>query len=153
MGIPLMTSWVELASLLAVIVGGAWAIWQWRESLCVKRMETLTKWLEMYSRARIFPTFTKCIDNADGKQAFYIGSLTFVNEDIEVQIDTMLTFFTQVCSLLENGFIGDNEMDIFEYQLRRIRNNKQICRYLADLKESFPTVFPYGALMRYAQCN
>lgn len=156
-------SWVDVVTLLSVIVGGGFAWWQWRQSCRVRRAEHLNVILSRYDTQATSIHFYQLINNTtyggtDG-DLFYLGGLRF--RDVmegdgrvivsEKDIDSMLLMFSQICYEQQNGTISNTEFAFFCYQIRRTLAHRQIKQYLYDYAEycaQYKIAFPYRALVR-----
>lgn len=156
-------SWVDVVTLLSVIVGGGFAWWQWRQSCRVRRAEHLNVILSRYDTQATSIHFYQLINNTtyggtDG-DLFYLGGLRF--RDVmegnrrvivsEKDIDSMLLMFSQICYEQQNETISNTEFAFFCYQIRRTLAHRQIKQYLYDYAEyctQYKIAFPYRALVR-----
>ena len=48
LGIQLADSWCEMATLATVIIGGGWALLQWRSAIRARRAETMARLFELW---------------------------------------------------------------------------------------------------------
>ena len=156
-------NWVEISTFCAVLIGGAFALWQWWRSCCVSRAEHLNAILERYGGKRMTDLFYRLVNNTtyggEDSEVFYLGGLRFQDikgdkpeENIrEDDIDSMLLLFSQICHEHERGTISDAEFAFFSYQIRRTLAHKQFKQYLFDFAEycgKYKIGYPYLPLAR-----
>lgn len=156
-------NWVEIATFFTVLIGGAFAWWQWWKSCRVSRAEHLDAILERYGSKRMTDLFYRLVNNTtyggEDSEVFYLGGLRF--QDIkgdkpednirEDDIDSMLLLFSQICHEHKRGTISDSEFAFFSYQIRRTLAHKQFKQYLFDFAEycgKYKIGYPYRALAR-----
>ena len=146
-------NWVEVATLVSIIVGGLFAWWQWRRSLAISKVEMLRSLVEKYESEEVRQFFYECIDSE--------GSLWWDEhcqrkdaEDVkfEREVDGFLSLFDNLCYLYFTGLIDEVEFNSFGYQVQRLLKNEQTSKYLEWLhtwcqKESL--VFPFWNLVMY----
>ena len=156
-------NWVEIATLCTVLIGGAFAWWQWRQNCHVSHAEHLNDILERYGSKRMTDLFYRLVNNTtyggEDSEVFYLGGLRFqdikgnMSEDNirENDIDSVLLLFAQICHEHEQGTISDSEFAFFCYQIHRTLAHKQFKQYLFDLSQhcgKFKIAFPYRALAK-----
>jgi ribosomal protein S20 len=148
-------SWVEIFAFAGVLIGGVWALLQWRRSIQDRRSHMLFEMLKFYFESRIYDTFTTYIDHprthlSEEEREFWTG-LKFYSPEVEQKIDEMLLFFSNVCYQKKKGFLPRNEGTIFRYQLVQILSDSQIRDYMAWLKDYAKESYPFGELDDYAK--
>lgn len=151
-------NWVEIATFCTVLIGGAFALWQWWRSCRVSRAEHLNEILEKYDIKTMTDLFYRLVNNAsyggEDSEVFYLGGLRFNNQSDgvgEKGIDSMLLLFSLICYERERGTISDAEFDFFSYQIRRTLAHRQFKQYLFDFAEycgKYGIGYPYLALAR-----
>ena len=74
-------NWVEIATFCSVVIGGAFAWWQWRRSCRVSRAEHLNAIFARYSDKKMTTLFYRLVNNSsyggEGSDVFYLGNLRF----------------------------------------------------------------------------
>ena len=148
-------SWIEIFAFAGVLIGGVWALLQWRRSIQDRRSHMLFELLKFYFESRIYDTFTTYIDHprthlSEEEREFWTG-LKFYSPEVEQKIDEMLLFFSNVCYQKKKGFLPRNEGTIFRYQLVQILSDSQIRDYMAWLKDYAKESYPFGELDDYAK--
>lgn len=148
-------SWVEIATFCTVLIGGAFALWQWLRTCCVSRAEHLNAILERYESKGKTDLFYRLVNNAsyggEDAEKVYLGGLRFETTEGEKAIDSMLLLFSQICHEHERGAISKAEFDFFCYQIRRTLAHKQLKQYLLDFARHcgmHKIGYPYLALAR-----
>ena len=157
-------NWVEIATFFTVLIGGAFAWWQWWKSCRVSRAEHLNAILERYRDKKMTDMFYRLVNNSSygGKdsEVFYQGGLRFKaikgekgpEDDVcESDIDSMLTLFSQICYEHECGTISAQEFAFFCFQIRRTLAHVQFKKYLFDFAEycgQYDVAYPFLALSR-----
>ena len=162
LGIQLADSWCEMATLATVIIGGGWALLQWRSAIRARRAETMARLFELCQQKEVYLTFNfYVLGEAKLPKPFYLGNLEFADPEgkghkpanVKTRIDTMLTFFNQVCYMKEHGIIDKDEFGVFERQMRRLFDSPQIKDYLRDLRKDSDSASPYEFLVDFAKRN
>ena len=151
-------NWVEIATFCTVLIGGAFALWQWWRSCRVSRAEHLNEILEKYDVKTMTDLFYRLVNNTSygggNSEVFYLGGLRFNNQLVgvsEKEIDSMLLLFSLICYEHERGTISDVEFNFFSYQIRRTLAHRQFKQYLFDFAEycgKYKIGYPYLALAR-----
>ena len=156
-------NWADVVTLFGALIGGLFALWQWRRACRVSRAEHLNAVLGRYDTQKMTNLFYRFVNDVayggDGSEEFYLGHLRFKkvregteNElDMERDIDSMLSLFTQICHEHECAAISRGEFAFFCYQIRRTLAHGQIKQYLFDLAEycgRHDVAFPFLALVR-----
>ena len=162
LGIQLADSWCEMATLATVIIGGGWALLQWRSAIRARRAETMARLFELCQQKEVYLTFNfYVLGEKKLPKPFYIGNLEFADPEgkdhkpanVKTRIDTMLTFFNQVCYMKDHGIIDKDEFGVFERQIRRLFDSPQIKDYLRDLRKDSDSASPYEFLVDFAKRN
>ncbi len=157
-------NWVEIATFCSVVIGGAFAWWQWRQSCRVSRAEHLNTILKRYHDKKMTDLFYRLVSNppqgGEGSEVFYQGEFHFQTikgkkspeDDIcENDIDSMLTLLSQICYEHERGTISEEEFVFFSYHTWRTLAHKQFKKYLLDFAKycgEHRIGCPYLALIR-----
>jgi hypothetical protein len=117
-------SWVEIFAFAGVLIGGVWALLQWRRSIQDRRSHMLFEMLKFYFESRIYDTFTTYIDHPEKhlseEECEFWNGKEFYSPEVEQKIDEMLLFFSNVCYQKKKGFLPRSEGTIFRYQLVEI---------------------------------
>lgn len=133
---------VGFTTLFFGIIGGGFALYQWRKSNVYKRGEIVKNLIEKVRDDEDIATIMDIIDwnNGlvyDGK--FYIEDTDVANtisiEDNELfkKIDKTLSHFSYICYLKHNNTLTDKDMKIFDYEIRRLVDNEHVVNYLYSL--------------------
>lgn len=157
LSLNIANSWIEIFAFTGVLIGGVWALLQWRRSIEDRRSHMLFDVLKFYFDSRIYDTFTTYIDHPkiqllNGAYEFWNG-LKFNPPQAEQKIDEMLLFFSNVCYQKKKGFLPRKEGTLFRYQLVQVLSNPQIRDYMAWLKDLTKDKYPFGELDDYAKCK
>lgn len=148
-------SWVEIFAFAGVLIGGVWALSQWRRSIQDRRSHMLFEMLKFYFESRIYDTFTTYIDHPEKhlseEECEFWNGKEFYSPEVEQKIDEMLLFFSNVCYQKKKGFLPRKEGTIFRYQLVEILADPQIRDYMRWLKVIAKASYPFGELDDYAR--
>lgn len=162
LGMQAAGSWCEVATLATVVIGGGWALLQWRSAIRAQRAETMARLFELCEQKEVYLTFNfYVLGEKKLPKPFYIGNLEFADPEgkdhkpanVKTRIDTMLTFFNQVCYMKDHGIIDKDEFGVFERQMRRLFDSPQIKDYLRDLRKDSDSASPYEFLVDFAKRN
>ena len=153
LSLNIANSWVEIFAFASVLIGGVWALLQWRRSIEDRRSHMLFDVLKFYFDSRIYDTFTTYIDHPSKEDSEFWNGLKFNPPQVEQKIDEMLLFFSNVCYQKKKGFLPRKEGTLFRYQLVQILSDPQIRDYMAWLKDFAKDGYPFGELDDYAKCN
>ncbi len=115
-----------------------------------KRLTTLSaRWKMLRS-----PTGVKACYRIDYEENWY--DQAFHGSPEETEMDEYLTSLAFVCFLKKRGDIGENEMNVFSYELDRTLKNPQVIDYLYNLhhySKASGGKSPFDALEAYARTN
>ncbi len=133
----------EAFSLLFGVIGGGFALFQWRRSVIYKRTEIVR---DLIADVRGNETIATIMDIIDWNKGFiYNGSFSVVSSSSQISLGTItddklmkmidytLSLFSYICYLKEARTIKNKEMYFFEYEIRRLMDNPQIQNYLYSL--------------------
>ena len=118
---------ISLLSLFAIVVGGVFALVKWNSNVKVRRAEYIDKLYTKRSDERtrnVLYTF-------DQTENWY--SLYREDKKFEIEVDDALAFFSYICYLKNEGLLKKKEFTFFEYDIKRILNNKQVQYYFKEL--------------------
>lgn len=159
---------ISAVSLSFAFIGGLFALMQWRKSLIYKRTEIVSALIKSTRQDEAVATVMNIIDwnedfTYDGK--FHICGRstraklnTISDEDLFSLIDHTLSIFSYICYLKSVGTIKNEDIRFFEYEIRRLIDNKHIRDYLYSLyhwskklsvKMSFSYLIEYGLQKKY----
>ena len=153
LSLNIANSWIEIFAFASVLIGGGWALLQWRRSIEDRRSHMLFDVLKFYFDSRVYNTFTTYIDYPSKEDSEFWNGLKFNPPQVEQKIDEMLLFFSNVCYHKKKGFLPRKEGTLFRYQLVQILSDPQIRDYMAWLKDFAKDGYPFGELDDYAKCN
>lgn len=163
-----LSEWLSLITLATVIIGGFFALHKWKESIVSKRLDTIKVLIEKIRNDSDISTIMDIIDwNED---VIYDGKFTVIKnssrkslEGIDDStlfrmIDKTLAHFSFICYLKKKKSLKKSDMRIFDYQMRRLFDNRNICNYLYSLHHwskklnvsmSFKYLAEYGVKKRF----
>lgn len=152
---------INVASLIAVIIGGAFALYQWKKGNVYKRTEIVEKLIET---VRTDSDISSIIELIDWEQLTYDGdfylkieqsdeSFNYVYEkDLSKKIDKTLAHFSYICYLKKQHTLTKKDMKIFDYEIRRFVDNNDIANYLFSLyhySKSLNVHMPFSYLVEH----
>ena len=115
--------WLKIVSLVFMGLGGIFAYVQWHRSIQIRRAEFLHQLLE---KIRFDDEIVKIMQIVDYNPNWYDSG--FHGSEIERGMDKFLSYADYVCYLRQTKNIYKEEFQIFDYQIRRICDNRS-CRY------------------------
>ena len=144
------TDIISSLQLVAIVCGGAFALYQWVINMRLKRAEYIKLLIDSIRTDKniVFYKFEYGEDWYDYK---------FHNSGgLEKEIDYTLSFFSYICYLKDKKIIGSDEFDSFKYEVERVITNPQCQDYCYNLyhfsrKQNNPIPFKY--LIDYAIKN
>ncbi len=142
---------IPIISCIAVIVGGVFALVQWRKNVAVRKAEFFERLIEHYNQSDIQESlYCMDYDNDWYTKEFHNGSKT------EQQMDKTLAFFSYLCYLNESKLISDREFNFFAYDINIMLENEQLCDYMYNLyhmakekSDKMPYVYFVKYFMQY----
>lgn len=150
-----ITDYFSLFSDCAVIMGVLWGFHTWRKSMSIKRAEYVQSLREKFYGDK---DIAEVMYKIEYNKSWYDGSFHGGSE-IERKVDKLLSVCDHICYLYDNKLISDKEYEIFNYDLNRILNNKDVKAYLynlhhwstktLDLKSSFNRLIQFGIRHHY----
>jgi len=153
---------VAFLSFVAVVIGGGFALHQWRIGIKQKRAETVEK---LIKSVRDDMDIATIMDIVDWDKGFcYNGEFRLKdeglrktmggisNEELFKMIDRTLAHFSYICYLKNLNLIKSKDMRNFEYEIRRLADNGHIANYLHSLhlwSESLGVSMSFSFLLDY----
>lgn len=152
---------IDSLTFLAVVVGGVFALLQWRMQIKQKRVEMARELMSTIRDDEDIMMVSDIIDwddgiSYDGKFSVQSSNPFFKEMDEDelfAKIDRTLSHFSYICYLNSMNVLKKNDMAFFEYDLRRLTDNEHICNYLFSLhhwSNSLCVQCPYKCLIEYA---
>lgn len=141
--------YVEFAMLVLTVVGGIFALIQWRCGNKIKRAEFINGLIE---EVRSDKEISKTIYLFDYDANWYSSQFHNGKNGLEHEVDKTLSFFSYICYLRNNNLISKRDFEFFDYEIRRIADNYSVQAYLYNLyhfsenrntKMSFCYLFDY----------
>jgi len=120
---------ISLIGLVVTIIGGIFALIQWCKSNKIRQAEFIN---QIITKIRSDKSIAKTIYMIDNENTWYDDKFSNGSE-IEMEIDSLFSFFTYICYLHDTKNIKDNEFCIFEYEIKRVCSDKQAQEYLWNL--------------------
>jgi hypothetical protein len=145
----LSDNWEALATLLLAIIGGCFALCQWRKSIKIRRGEFIA---HINDRLRFDPDIAHTLYEIEYGGKWYDDKF-HENRKIEFEFDKVLSFCDYICYLKSNGNISDDEFKIFKYRINRVCISQSTQCYLWNLFQfakrnnadcSFQCLLEYG---------
>lgn len=150
-----------IASPIIAIIGGGFALFQWRKGNIYKRAEILQKLIETI---RDDEDISAVMDVIDWNEGFsYYGKFklsdksrttlsNITDDDFFHMVDKTLAHFSYICYLRNQRTLTKKDMCVFEYALRRLMDNRNIKNYLYSLyhwSASLNTAMSFSFLIKY----
>lgn len=154
---------IETIALISSVVGGCIGLTQWKKGNDYKRAALARKLINQIRDDKEISAVVDMIDWSDGIE--YNGEFHFVNEarkesflsdesQLFLAIDRTLAHFNYICYLKSLHIFYNQDMNLFDYTLRRLFDNKDICNYLHSLSlwsESLDVSCSYEHLIQYGK--
>lgn len=154
---------IETMALISSVVGGCIGLTQWKKGNDYKRAALARELINQIRDDEEISAVVDMIDWSDGIK--YDGEFHFVNEarkesflsdesKLFLAIDRTLAHFNYICYLEGLHIFYDQDMNLFDYTLRRLFDNKDICNYLHSLSlwsESLDVSCSYEHLIQYGK--
>ncbi len=153
---------IAFLSFVAVVIGGGFALYQWRIGIKQKRAETVEKLIKTVRDDMDIATIMDIVDWDKG--FFYNGKFRLKDEsfrkalrgisdeELFKMIDRTLAHFSYICYLKNLNLIKSKDMRNFEYEIRRLADNVHIANYLHSLhlwSESLGVSMSFSFLLDY----
>ncbi|MDR0991760.1 MAG: hypothetical protein LBL87_02530 [Ruminococcus sp.] len=122
-------NWFSALSIIAIIIGGIFALLQYRKSIQLRRAEFLNQIIE---KLRFDDEIVKTMYTIDYDQNWYNESFHESGEK-EFLMDKLLSYLSYICYLISQHNITKDESSILEYELRRVCESKSVQSYLFNL--------------------
>ena len=130
----LETNWFSLFSIIALGIGGIFALIQWHKSIQLKRSEFINQIIE---KLRFNNEIVKAMYLVDYDQTWYDENFHGASEK-EYVIDKLLSYLSYICYLIKEHHLKKKESSILEYELRRACESWSVQAYLYNLYHFFP---------------
>lgn len=125
-------SMADWAQVLAIVIGGFWALFTWRTSVKTQRSNFVDALLCKARDPELSDFFYKNIDREDETDfRCYKGGLMF-EDGYEEIFDRFLFMISYVCYLRRNRLISKRDFRLFEYMVDRTMRSSQVARYIRD---------------------
>lgn len=133
----------DCISLVLAVIGGFFALQQWRKSNIYKRGEIVENLIKTVRDDEDIATIMDVVDwnggiEYDGK--FYISQAVersdlnqLDNEELFKKVDKALAHFSYVCYLRSQKTLTKEDMKVFAYGIKRLAVNPHIANYLYSL--------------------
>lgn len=124
----LKLNWFSLFQTLAVLCGGAFALFQWSKSNQLKRTEFINQIIEKMRFDNEITTGKYLVDyNSD----WYNKS--FHCEATEYLIDKYFAYLSYICYLIKMRHLKEEDLSLFRYDLSRACGNESSQNYLYNI--------------------
>ncbi len=142
----------ELIILSLTIIGGFFALFQWRQSYKLKRAEHLKEALE---KIRDDEDFASVLYDIDYDVEWYTDEF-LDDHSKEQRFDRVFAYFDYLCYLKNKYIMSKSEFRIFEYRITRMTKNKSFVDYMFNLyhfSNSNGTDMSFYHLLTYLRKN
>ncbi|MDD4395555.1 MAG: hypothetical protein PHQ33_06695 [Bacteroidales bacterium] len=150
--IPDVGSIIDAVDLIIAAKGLQITIFQWRKSIRIRRIEFLS---DILQRVRLNTESSKIMTMIEYDKKWYDEKFHDGGE-LEQQVDRFLTNWSYACYLIEKKMIEQNEIGLFQYDLKRICTSEDVQKYLWNLyhfSRKINSKCPYESLIKYAETN
>ena len=121
-------NWLSLISALFILIGGCFALYQWRSSIKTKRAEFINQILE---KLRFDKELADIMYIVDYDQNWY--NREFHGGREEGSIDKLFSYLDYICYLKNTKNITKIEFNIFRYEIHRVCISISTQSYLWNL--------------------
>lgn len=134
---------INMLTFFAVVIGGFFALNQWKTQVKHKRDEIVK---ELICKVRDDEDISSIMDVIDWDEGILYNGKFSINpdypketlkgldaDDLFKKIDKTLAHFSYICYLESNKTLTNKDMYPFEYQLRRLADNRHVSNYLFSL--------------------
>ena len=121
-------------------LGGIFALIQWKKSNDYKRAELVSELIDTIRDGKAISTVFDMIEWAE---LVYDGKFRTKNsrgiegsdtpEQMTIMVDSVLAKFNYICYLRRLHIFKRKDMAVFDYEIKRIFDNAQVCNYLYSL--------------------
>ena len=129
MAVILEITLYELIIIILTIIGGFFALYQWRQLYKLKRSELIK---EAIDKTRNNPDVVHVLYSIDYGDKWY-GFDFISNHDEELKYDRAFALFDYLCYMRLKGIFGRDEFKIFEYRIQRMASNSSFMEYFFNL--------------------
>ena len=123
-------NWLTFISLIFVVIGGCFALWQWKKNNKIKQAEFFNQIIE---KLRFDENLSQIMYVVDYNQQWYSKSFHNNDKEFENTIDKLFSYLDYVCYLNETNVITKNEFKIFKYEINRVCISVSTKYYLWNL--------------------
>lgn len=139
-------------SIVLVIIGGAFAYYQWRKSISLKRASYIN---DLTEKIRSDPDIKDCVYLFDYNINWYLAQF-HGDTELELKIDKTLSYFSYICYLKKQNVISGQEFKFFQYEVERTLMNTGVQDYFYNLyhfASKFNVPFTFVYLLDYGKKN
>lgn len=126
---PNVEDHILLLTFISVVVGGIFALIQWRKGTALKRAEYIK---ELTEKIRTDKDIFETIYMFDYVEEWYNWDF-HQSSDVERKVDRTLTYFSYILYLRNEKLISKKEFSFFTYDIERILRNNQLQDYFYNL--------------------
>ena len=138
--IPLAETWMEVAGLFFVIVGGGWSFRLWRKDVKKQRVEAYERLMTTYLASGLKDAFERW--QSKRRDKVKIAD----DQDLKRDVEKFLPFLDYVCYLKKCGMIEERAYNEFAYPISVVTNDEDMDAYLAEEREKWMDEFPYESI-------
>lgn len=143
---------ISLLTFIGVVVGGIFALFQWRKGTALKRAEYIK---ELTEKIRTDKDIFETIYMFDYGEEWY-NSKFHQSGDVERRVDRTLAYFSYILYLRNEKLISKKEFSFFRYDIERILRNNQLQDYFYNLfhfSKTQDVPFSFDILLNYAKAS
>ena len=149
--VDIVTGAVEIFGLVATLIGGIFALVQWRNSVRQNRVVMVDKLMDEFFSDEVKSFFYDYVDRGNG-EAWFEERFNKDSEEgmrFEQSVDRCFLLFDKLCYWYFTGVINESDSAIFGYQIMRLLHDEQTVKYLNSLETDSLIQNPFVNLIRY----
>ena len=142
--IPIAGSWVDIVTLIAMLIGGIYAWIQWRKSRVVSRnifLQGLLKDFNVYE-VKCQKILSSLLVNGNWRK----------DSETRIVLEELLRFYSQICHKKISGAISADEFAFFAFRIHQVLRNETVAEYLEmlanDSGKQDAADYPYSPLIQ-----
>lgn len=142
--IPIAESWVDIVTLVAMLIGGVYAWIQWRKSRVVSRnifLQGLLKDFNVYE-VKWQKILSSLVASGNWRK----------DSELRIEMEELLRFYSQICHKKISGAISADEFAFFAFRIHQVLRNEVVAEYFEmlanDSGKRGAADYPYSPLIQ-----
>lgn len=147
-----VTEHIAFLTFVGVVIGGIFALMQWRKNIKLKRADYIK---ELTETIRENKDISDVIYMLDYDESWYCEEFHQCGK-LERKVDKTLAYFSYILYLRNEKILSKKEFLFFKYDIERILRNEQMQDYFYNLYHFSKTqdaLFSFSTLLDYAKDN